>query len=104
MREYVTVGPRKIRIVYEKLDDLHGEYISDKQIIKIDEDDDEELQLSTLFHEIMHACFDVSGLKYLMDVNGGMEEAVIRCVENLALPAITDYHIRKAKNVNNKKS
>lgn len=47
----------------------------------------------TLRHEIQHAALDIAGLSYLKHYE---EEAIVRCYDNLAAPAIEklNLHIR----------
>ena len=86
----VTVGGTRIAIKIvdqEEWGNFHGDAkeitISTRAVI-------EGVFLPTLLHELLHAAFFVSGITWALDSN--MEEAVVRCVENIYFPALASVN------------
>lgn len=88
----VPVGGRKIKIRYLKSlpgpskDLVFGEFCSSGTEIRINKaahTNSQEL-FKTLFHELTHAVFKISGLENIIPLN--KEEAVVSAIENLMAP------------------
>ena len=80
----VEVLDRKIKIIYEEMEDW-GECFMDDKLIKLNKKclKDPEQHWWTLVHEVTHMIFEMTGIAF-MDNND--EEAYVRCVENLVIP------------------
>jgi hypothetical protein len=93
--EILPIGGIDHIISREPMVDNHGEYDDTTRTIKVNSSDSGPFQDSTVCHEIFHAALDISGLHYILEQYGELEEAVVRCMENIALPAINEYYRRK---------
>ena len=84
----IEIMGRKIRVVYKKTNDLHGEFDGDKGVITLDANivKDDELHRATFIHECTHAVLFYSGLNELL--TDEKEEAIVRCIEYNLLPVI----------------
>jgi hypothetical protein len=94
-KETLHIGGIVHTISREPLGENHGEYNCDTKVLKIDNTGSEESQDQCVAHEIIHAAFYTSGLHYILETHGELEEAIVRCIENIALPAIYEYNKRK---------
>ena len=59
---------------------LYGDCDHDKAVIRLSRRLGDLSE--TLVHEVIHASLAESGVKYLLDVTDGLEEAVVRAVEH----------------------
>lgn len=91
----VTIGGTRITIKIvdqEEWGNFHGDAkeitISTRAVL-------EGVFLPTLLHELLHAAFFVSGITWALDSN--MEEAVVRCLENIYFPAIATLKKRRPR-------
>ena len=87
--DYIMIGGKKVQIIIKDMD-LIGQYISDQDGARIFLKKDQPNLLDALFHELVHACLDISGVGYLFDE--GQEEAIVRCLENILLPALINLN------------
>jgi len=90
----VEVLGKKIRVIYEDMDDW-GECSADEKFIKISKKclKNPDQHWWTLVHEVTHIIFEMSGVAY-MERND--EEAYVRCVENLVIPwVLSNLHLKK---------
>ena len=90
----VEVLGKKIRVIYEDMDDW-GECSTDDKFIKINKKclKNPDQHWWTLVHEVTHIIFEMSGVAY-MERND--EEAYVRCVENLVIPwVLNNLHLKK---------
>tara|TARA_R110000796_G_C14350083_1_gene411474 strand:- start:233 stop:547 length:315 start_codon:yes stop_codon:yes gene_type:complete len=87
----VLVGGHKLKIVW-RIDsggeDLFGTYSTDKKVITLfkNNNPNEEVAWSTLYHEMLHASLEMGGLSYML--GDSLEEAVVRNFDSLMLPAL----------------
>jgi hypothetical protein len=69
-----------------------GEFDEDDDgslIIKIDSEASGEALYHTLGHEFLHAVFHVSGYAFIFEkITEGLEEGVVRCIENMYIELI----------------
>ena len=86
----VEVLDRKIKIIYEEMEDW-GECFMDDKLIKLNKKclKDPEQHWWTLVHEVTHMIFEMTGIAF-MDNND--EEAYVRCVENLVIPWVLKHN------------
>ncbi len=91
----VIIGGHKFSIEYKQMSD-YGQLHFEKRTILIRKNLKEEDILDTILHEVVHACFSLSGLGYLID-NENMEEALVRAVENLVVPIFKREHLSYLK-------
>ena len=84
----VEIGGRCIKVSFNgKLDDCWGQYCRDGEFIELGPDVDSlKTFRDTMRHEMLHAAISVSGLNHIL--NDNLEEALVRALENLFLPAI----------------
>lgn len=83
----VTVGGVKIPVKIDPEMEAWGSYDGDAPLITLSSKvlKSHKLMFDTLRHEMTHAAFHVSGIAYLKRFD---EEAVVRCVETILLPAL----------------
>tara|TARA_Y100001973_G_C5154006_1_gene309709 strand:+ start:794 stop:1111 length:318 start_codon:yes stop_codon:yes gene_type:complete len=86
----VMIGGHKFSIEYKQMDDF-GVLHFERRTISIRKNLSEEDTLDTILHEVVHACFALSGIGYLLD-NDNLEEALVRAVENLVVPTFKKEH------------
>lgn len=87
MPSSVTVGGHRIAVVIDPSAEDWGSYEFEPQrVIKL-KPSTPEIMWATLRHEMMHSCFEISGMSYLTDCATMPEEAVIRCLDGLFWPA-----------------
>ena len=90
----------EIAVVLSPMDDNHGDYNGDKKQIRIDPDQQEEDKLTSLWHEMVHALFDITGHAYgLADSH---EEALVRAMENM-MPFVDKKKLKAILNKAKKK-
>ena len=91
----INIAGRKITVKRQAMDD-YGNYFADHDLITIDENLEDKEALRTLTHEILHAALFLGGVSYSsMGGDSEKEEGVVRCIENLALPAIMEIRGRE---------
>lgn len=86
----VLIGGHRFAIEYKQMED-YGVLHFEKRTISIRKNLSEEDTLDTILHEVVHACFALSGIGYLLD-NDNLEEALVRAVENLVVPTFKKEH------------
>jgi hypothetical protein len=86
MKAYINIAGRKIALEWESGDN-YGTYYHDEKKITLDPviRDNPEALLETLFHEMTHAALKISGVAF--GLADGQEEQIVRCLEQLLLPA-----------------
>jgi hypothetical protein len=86
MKAYINIAGRKIALEWEAGDNF-GTYYHDERKITLDPviRDNPEALLETLFHEMTHAALKISGVAF--GLADGQEEQIVRCLEQLLLPA-----------------
>ena len=88
----VIIAGHKFTIVYKTMKD-YGELDSDDKKIYISNKIKGEMLLDTIIHEGFHAMLAVSGLGYILeDVQGELEEALVRAYENILTPFIKEQY------------
>jgi|TARA_R110002020_G_scaffold14068_1_gene50021 hypothetical protein len=88
----VIIAGHKFTIVYKTMKD-YGELDSDDKKIYISNKIKGEMLLDTIIHEGFHAMLAVSGLGYILeDVQGELEEALVRAYENILTPFIKQQY------------
>ena len=84
----LTIAGTKFDIVYKPMKDF-GELDFDKRKIYISNKIKGEFLLDTIIHEAVHAMLLFSGLGYILeDVHSGLEEALVRAFDNIAIPLV----------------
>ena len=68
------------------MSDMMGEFIADESKIKISSKLEYNVACETLFHEVIHAAFFVSGQSELL--KDSHEEAIIRMLEKALMPFV----------------
>ena len=96
MKQYkpkeVTIAGQKFTIVYKQMKDF-GELDSDGRKIYISNKIKGEVLLDTIIHEGFHAMLAISGLGYILeDVQGELEEALVRAYENIMTPFLKEQY------------
>jgi hypothetical protein len=82
--DHVIIGGRRIEVI-EDLDLAeYGTFSPDEWVIRLGPSSRVN-QFETLRHEMIHACFAISGMSHLRRFE---EEAIVRCLENLLFPAL----------------
>ena len=86
----VTIAGQKFAIVYKQMKE-YGEFDADAKKICISNKIKGEVLLDTIIHEGFHAMLSISGLGYILeDVQGELEEALVRAYENILTPFIKE--------------
>lgn len=88
----VTIAGQKFTIVYKQMKE-YGEFDVDQNKICISNKIKGEVLLDTIIHEGFHAMLSISGLGYILeDVQGELEEALVRAYENILTPFIKEQY------------
>jgi hypothetical protein len=82
--DHVTIGGKRIEVIEDPDLAEYGTFSPDEWIIRLGPSAKVN-PLETLRHEMIHACFAVSGLSHLKRFE---EEVVVRCLDNLLFPAL----------------
>ena len=94
----VTIAGQKFSIVYKQMK-AYGEFDADAKKICISNKIKGEVLLDTIIHEGFHAMLSISGLGYILeDVQGELEEALVRAYENILTPFIKEQYREFYKN------
>ncbi len=86
MKAHIYIAGKKLSLEWESGDNF-GTYYHDEKKITLDpvvRDNPQEM-LETLFHEMCHASLKISGVAF--GLADGQEEQIVRCLEQLLLPA-----------------
>jgi hypothetical protein len=89
----ITVAGHRVRIKIDpNLHDAWGEYDADAKCITVGLRvfDEPDKFAETVTHELVHAALALSGVSFAMD--GRTEEAVVRCMEQIFLPALGKFN------------
>ncbi len=91
----VEVLDKKIKIIYEEMEDW-GECLMDDKVIKLNKKclTDPEQHWWTLVHEATHMIFEMTGIAFMENND---EEAYVRCVENLVIPWVLKHNELRKK-------
>ena len=96
MPKYIIIFGKKIKIKYcDDMDGLHGEFIFDKMLIRINRMDCQKEQRLTLAHESLHASLAIGGVCELLSPE--LEEAIVRNIEHGFFPLVSDCNLLEEK-------
>lgn len=86
----VVIGGRRIKVQFKEMKETWGFYSHDKRTIelstKLKAPEKNKAAWETLVHECTHAALAMGGLDHILDES--TEEAVVRCLEHMFLPAL----------------
>lgn len=82
--DHVTIGGKRIEVIEDPDLAEYGTFSPDEWVIRLGPSARVN-QFETLRHEMIHACFAISGMSHLRRFE---EEAIVRCLENLLFPAL----------------
>ena len=85
----ITIGGVRVRIRLSDLadDDCYGTYSHRRKLIEIDKTLTGNDLHDTIRHEMLHAALSISGLSFAQASFEDMEEAIIRCMDEIYFPA-----------------
>ena len=79
----VRMAGHTLKVVVRDLDgDPYGQWSCDKKTITLDSSLRGKDLVETLRHELLHACFDLSGLSFARGFDH-LDESIIRALESL---------------------
>ena len=86
----LKIGHRRIGVSFVKRirGGLYGETDRYKDTIKIRTEQSPDQMRETLLHEVLHVCFDVSGLSH--ELEDDEEETIVRQLSPILLQALQD--------------
>ena len=90
----ISIGGQPFQVALEPMEEW-GQFYADSARIAISDQCDPCEFFATLKHEILHAALWVSGATHLLDPKA--EEAIVRAIENIALPAFRVVDEAQAK-------
>ncbi len=88
METLVEILGNRFKVIYCDLskEDLCGDCDTNKRIIRISTHITPDEQVSTLFHECLHAALGIAGINNLLTEE--VEEAIVCCIENAFNPHV----------------
>lgn len=89
----VTIFGKDFKVSITALKGLLGDCDTDSKVIRIHQNQTKNDALNTLFHEMLHAAFGISGIREILKED--QEEAIVRMIEHAFADAMDVYKLAK---------